>query len=41
MTFSYMMNRMAPGVIGSDRSAMYVRATYQALGVELEMPAPV
>ncbi|MFJ2178403.1 serine hydrolase domain-containing protein [Streptomyces sp. NPDC087851] len=28
MTISYMMNRMAPGVIGSDRSAAYVAAVY-------------
>jgi hypothetical protein len=44
MTFSYMMNRMAPGVIGSVRSATYVRAAYRALGIELvpaETPAPV
>lgn len=33
MTFSYMMNRMASGVIGSDRAERYLRATYQALGV--------
>ncbi|MEU3184456.1 serine hydrolase domain-containing protein [Streptomyces sp. NPDC006923] len=28
MTIAYMMNRMAPGIIGSDRSATYVRAVY-------------
>ncbi|HTK67025.1 MAG TPA: serine hydrolase domain-containing protein, partial [Pseudonocardia sp.] len=32
MTISYMMNRMAPGIIGSDRSACYVQAIYDALG---------
>ena len=26
LTISYMMNRMAPGIIGSDRSEAYVRA---------------
>jgi CubicO group peptidase (beta-lactamase class C family) len=26
ITISYMMNRMAPGIIGSDRSEAYVRA---------------
>ncbi|HEX9030329.1 MAG TPA: serine hydrolase domain-containing protein [Streptosporangiaceae bacterium] len=28
MTISYMMNKMGPGVIGSDRSEAYVRAIY-------------
>ncbi len=32
MTISYMMNRMAPGIIGSERSATYTRAIYDALG---------
>ena len=32
MTISYMMNRMAPGIIGSDRSAAYGRAIYDAVG---------
>ncbi|WP_328614191.1 beta-lactamase family protein [Amycolatopsis sp. NBC_00355] len=32
LTISYMMNRMGPGVIGSDRSGTYVRAVYDALG---------
>jgi CubicO group peptidase (beta-lactamase class C family) len=44
MTLSYMMNRMAPGIIGSVRSAAYVRAAYRALGIELaaaETPAHV
>ena len=31
MTISYMMNKMAPGIIGSDRSAAYVQAIYDAL----------
>jgi len=29
----YMMNNMGPGVVGSDRSAAYVQAIYQALGL--------
>ncbi|WP_410621373.1 serine hydrolase domain-containing protein [Amycolatopsis sp. cmx-8-4] len=32
LTISYMMNRMGPGVIGSDRSGTYVQAVYDALG---------
>jgi CubicO group peptidase (beta-lactamase class C family) len=32
VTVSYMMNRMGPGVIGSDRSEAYVRAAYACLG---------
>lgn len=32
LTISYMMNRMAPGIIGSDRSAGYVREIYRVLG---------
>jgi len=31
MTISYMMNKMGPGIIGSDRSEQYVRAIYGAL----------
>jgi CubicO group peptidase (beta-lactamase class C family) len=31
LTISYMMNRMAGGIIGSDRSEAYVRAVYEAL----------
>jgi CubicO group peptidase (beta-lactamase class C family) len=31
MTISYMMNKMGPGIIGSDRAARYVRAIYTAL----------
>ena len=34
LTFSYMMNKMAPGIIGSPRSEGYLRAAYTALGVE-------
>ena len=30
-TISYMMNRMGPGIIGSDRSAVYVRAIHDCL----------
>jgi len=32
LTFSYMMNRMAPGIVGSDRAEEYLRAVYDALG---------
>jgi CubicO group peptidase (beta-lactamase class C family) len=38
MTIAYTMNKMAPGIIGSVRSAEYIRAAYRALGVET--PAP-
>jgi CubicO group peptidase (beta-lactamase class C family) len=31
VTLGYMMNRMAPGIIGSDRSEAYVRAAYGCL----------
>jgi CubicO group peptidase (beta-lactamase class C family) len=31
MTISYMMNKMGPGVIGSDRSEQYVRAIYDVV----------
>ncbi len=31
MTFSYMMNRMGEGIIGSDRARDYLQATYAAL----------
>src|SRR5262245_5568154 len=31
MTFSYMMNKMGPGVVGSDRSSEYGQAIYDAL----------
>jgi CubicO group peptidase (beta-lactamase class C family) len=32
LTISYVMNRMAPGIVGSDRSEAYVRAVYEGLG---------
>ena len=32
MTISYMMNKMGPGIIGSQRSEDYVRAIYASLG---------
>jgi hypothetical protein len=31
LTISYMMNRMAPGILGSARAEAYVRAVYAAL----------
>ncbi|MEJ2868196.1 serine hydrolase domain-containing protein [Actinomycetospora sp. OC33-EN08] len=31
MTISYVMNRMSPGIIGSERSAEYVAAVYDAV----------
>ena len=31
LTISYLMNRMAPGIIGSPRSEAYVSAVYSAL----------
>jgi CubicO group peptidase (beta-lactamase class C family) len=31
LTISYAMNRMAPGILGSDRAEAYVRAVYAAL----------
>ena len=31
MSFGYMMNKMGPGVVGSERSAEYVGLAYQAL----------
>jgi CubicO group peptidase (beta-lactamase class C family) len=31
MTISYMMNKMGPGIIGSERSAAYCQAIYEAL----------
>jgi CubicO group peptidase (beta-lactamase class C family) len=31
LTMSYMMNKMAPGILGSARSEAYVRAVYSAL----------
>ena len=32
LTISYMMNRMAPGILGSDRAESYIRAAYDAVG---------
>ena len=32
LTISYVMNRMGPGIIGSERSAAYATAVYAALG---------
>jgi CubicO group peptidase (beta-lactamase class C family) len=32
LTIGYLMNRMAPGILGSDRSEAYIRAVYAALG---------
>ena len=32
LTIAYMMNKMAPGIIGSDRSAGLITALYEALG---------
>jgi CubicO group peptidase (beta-lactamase class C family) len=32
LTISYMMNKMGPGIIGSERSAAYTRLVYDALG---------
>lgn len=32
MTISYMMNKMGPGVVGSERTEAYVRAVYSAIG---------
>ena len=31
MTISYMMNKMGPGVVGSDRGAAYVTTVYDAV----------
>ncbi len=39
LTFAYMMNRMAAGIIGSPRAESYLRATYGALDVTLP-PSP-
>ena len=35
MTFAYMMNKMGPGIIGSDRAESYLRPAYAALNVPL------
>src|SRR5947209_2748844 len=39
LTFAYMMNKMAPGIIGSPRAERYLRAAYAALDVRLPEPA--
>ena len=31
MTISYMMNKMGPGIVGSDRSTEYGKAIYDAV----------
>jgi hypothetical protein len=31
MTISYMMNKMGPGIVGSDRCAEYGQAIYDAV----------
>ncbi len=36
MTISYVMNRIAPGIIGSPRSAEYVEAVYQVMAGSTE-----
>ncbi|MEZ5218494.1 MAG: serine hydrolase domain-containing protein [Ilumatobacteraceae bacterium] len=36
MSIAYMMNQMEPGIIGGLRSAALLRATYRALGVDLD-----
>ena len=40
LTVAYMMNKMAPGIIGSPRSEAYLRAVYRALGVETDAGTP-
>ena len=32
LTISYMMNKMAPGILGSDRAESYIRAAYDGVG---------
>ena len=32
LTISYLMNRMAPGILGSDRAESYIRAVYDVVG---------
>jgi CubicO group peptidase (beta-lactamase class C family) len=41
LTFSYMMNKMAPGIIGSVRAESYLRSAYTSLGVALPQPVMV
>ena len=38
LTVAYVMNKMAPGIIGSDRAEAYLRAAYTALDVALPPP---
>jgi CubicO group peptidase (beta-lactamase class C family) len=38
LTIAYVMNKMAPGIIGSPRGEAYVRAVYAALDVDLAPP---
>ena len=40
LTIAYMMNKMAPGIIGSPRSEAYVRAVYSALDVQTAPSTP-
>jgi hypothetical protein len=39
MTFAYMMNKMAAGIIGSPRAETYLRAGFAALSERRESPA--
>jgi CubicO group peptidase (beta-lactamase class C family) len=41
LTIAYMMNKMAPGIVGSPRSEAYVRAVYDTLGVPTAASTPV
>ena len=34
ITFAYVMNKMGPGILGSDRTEAYVKAAYKALGLD-------
>jgi CubicO group peptidase (beta-lactamase class C family) len=38
LTFSYMMNKMGPGIMGSPRTESYLRTVYRALDVPLPPP---
>lgn len=40
ITFAYMMNKMAPGIIGSPRAESYMRAAYASLGIDLPPSSP-
>ncbi len=40
LTIAYVMNKMAPGILGSPRSEAYVRAIYAALGVSAPRGTP-